>query len=131
MVDVPPRKTAAEREMNGAYQDRSGLVNRTTSRSGGCNNRLSRLLLLELKPVKRGITPAPAQEVVVPPRLDGTAVLHDENAIGVRHRMKSVGNRKCRSSLAKSFHCFANLKFRFGIERGRRLVQQNYRSILD
>jgi len=48
MINARPRKTAAEREMDGAYQDRSALVNRTASRSCGFGNRLSRLLFLEL-----------------------------------------------------------------------------------
>ena len=55
--------------------------------------------------------------------LDDITVLHDKNQICIADRGKPMRDHKARTAFHQRIHCFLDLDFRTGIDRGGRLVQ--------
>src|SRR5262249_26046233 len=92
---------------------------------GGCDGDRGGILSPQLQPTERGITTAPAQQLLVAAGFDDGSILDDENAIGINDRVQAMCDHDRRSPLAKVLDRALNLPLGFGIERGGCLIEQD------
>ena len=86
---------------------------------------------LELQPVKRRVSAALGQQLLMAAGFYHRSVLNHENAIGVHDRGEPMSNGDGCASLAQFSDCFLHQVFGFGIQRRSRLIEQDDRRILD
>src|SRR5262245_65905404 len=103
------------------------MVSLSEVRNGSSRSGRARLLVAQLQAVERRVAPTLAQEFVVPTGLGHAAILDDEDAIGVDHRVQAVSNHDRGLPLVKVLESALQLALEFGLERGSALVMQDTR----
>src|SRR5215467_575529 len=101
------------------------------SGGGGDGDRRARFLFPQLQSVERRVAPALAQQLVVASRFNDRSILDDEDAISIDDGMQAVRDHDRRSPLTEVLDRALNLPLGFGIERSRRLVEQDDRRVLE
>src|SRR5215510_12255721 len=107
------------------------LLSLGNSGGGGDGDRRTRFLHPQLQAVERRVAPTLAQQLVVTPRFDDRSILDDEDAISIDDGMQAMCDHDRRPPLAEVLDRALNLPLGFGIERSRRLVEQDDRRVLE
>src|SRR6202049_2707907 len=93
----------------------------------GCADRRQRQRsgIAMLDPEERGVTPAAAQQVVMPAALDNLAALHHQDGVGMHDGVQAMGDDDGGAIPAEMLDRFLYLLFGFRIQRRGRLVEQD------
>src|SRR5215467_11822948 len=99
--------------------------------SSGCDSdRRARLLVAQLQAIERRVTSPLAQQLVVAAGFGNRTILDHEDSIGVDDGVQAMRDHDRRPPAAKMFDRALHLSLGFGIERRRRLVEQDYSRVL-
>src|SRR5215510_14685666 len=101
------------------------------SGGGRDGDRRDALLVAQLQAVERGVASALAQQLVVAAGFRDRPVLDDEDAVGVDYRMQAMRDHDGRPPATEMLDRALHLPFGLGIERRRRLVEQDDRRVLE
>src|SRR5205085_5217439 len=118
-------------ELTGAGGSQAGVRFRLPPSRPSAKRRASRGDALELQPRQTRVQPPGATQTVMRALLDDPAMIHDDAPVGGANGGEAVGDDEGGAALHQPFQRALNQTFALGVQRRRRLVEQQQGSIAE